>query len=320
MMELWIGLLIFCSVGLMTFVALRALGIPGQFSAVPKIPIGESITGEWANVGQILRDRRLSQTRWVDRQLRQWGFAKKIQLSIAQAGLKVMTDSWILVCFASGLVSLSLLVLAGVSPVVASLLGLVSLFFPMFFLIFKKRQRLAQIESQLPDSLDSLARAMQAGNSFSGALAVVGRDTLEPLGAEIRLVSEEINFGSSTREGLLALADRVESLDIRYFVIAVLIHSQTGGNLAELLKSLASLIRDRQRLRKLGQALSAEGRLSAWILILMPFVTAALIHFVNPKFMSLLWTHPAGFMAVQVMLVLMVLGAAWMWRIVHFKI
>lgn len=320
MTPFWIGILIFFSISLVVYVALHSLSInSGQIFAAATQK-RDPASDEWETVGQLLRDRRLSRTRFVDQTLRQWAFSKRIQLAIAQAGMSVMADTWLVLCLGFGLSGIVLALLAGLPAPAALVIGVGSFFAPMLFLTYKKRQRRSQIQSQLPDALDSIARAMQAGNSFSGALAVVGRDTLEPLGGELRLVSEEINFGSSTRDGLLAMADRLDSMDVRYFVIAVLIHSQTGGNLTELLKGLSALIRDRQRLRKLGYALSAEGRLSAWILILMPFVTAGLIHFVNPEFMSLLWTHPAGLVAVQVMLLLMLIGSVWMWRVVHFKV
>lgn len=320
MMPIWIGLLVFLSVSLMAFVALRGLPALMRGSNASADAAREPALAEWETVGQLLRDRRLSRNRFIDQQLKQWPFPKKVQAAIAQAGMTVMTDTWLAFCTGSALMFSVIAMLFGLPGIAAFLLGLTGLALPMMFLAYRKWQRRLRIESQLPDVLDSISRAMQAGNSFTGSLSVVARDTVEPLGAELRLVSEEINFGSSTRDALMAMADRLDSMDIRYFVIAVLIHAQTGGNLTDLLRSLSGLIRDRQRLRKLGRALSAEGRLSAWILVVMPFVTAVMLHFVNPQFMSQLWTDPRGLMAVQGMLALMLLGSIWIWRIVHFKV
>lgn len=318
-MSLVIGFIVFCSVALMAFTVLRLWSPLEKTNALKKT---ESISGGEVTAMeiQLLRDRRLSRHLAIDRFLRNFQPAFQIQLAVTQSGLHVMTDMIIGLCFASAIFFGSLSLLVGIPGLFSSGLGVTGFFLPFLYLAYKKHHRLALIDAELPDALDSIARAMQAGNSFPGALSVVGRDTPDPLGAEIRLVSEEINFGRSTREGLIALGERVDSLDVRYFVVAVLIHTQTGGNLTELLKSLSALIRDRHRLRKLGSALSAEGRLSAWILILMPFATAALIHLVNPEFMSILWTDPAGLLAIQIMLVLMVIGSAWIWRIVHFRI
>jgi tight adherence protein B len=161
---------------------------------------------------------------------------------------------------------------------------------------------------------------MQAGNSFVSALEVVSRDSSPPISRELRLVAEEVNFGRSVKEGLSALASRVDSVDIRYFMLAVLIHSQAGGNLSGLLLKLSSLIRERLKLRRMGQVLTAEGRLSGWILTLLPFVAAGAIFSVNPEFMSALWTNPGGILFIQVNIVLMVIGIFWMWRIVHVRI
>jgi tight adherence protein B len=319
MMPLLIGILAFCSMALMTFVALRLLAPLNKITGLTKADL-PSVEGNITTELQLLRDRRLSHHRAIDHFLRNFTLSFRIQLAIAQSGMRVMTDTVIVLCFASALFVFSLTLLVGLPGVFAVGLGIGGGVLPFFYLSYKKYHRLALIEAELPDALDSIARAMQAGNSFPGALSVVGRDTPDPLGAEIRLVSEEINFGRSTREGLIALGERVDSLDVRYFVVAVLIHTQTGGNLTELLKSLSAMIRDRHRLRKLGSALSAEGRLSAWILILMPFATAALIHLVNPEFMSILWTDSAGLIAIQITLALMLIGSAWIWRIVHFRI
>jgi tight adherence protein B len=319
MIHYLIGSLAFVAVTLMVFTTLRfwsPLQRPGGIRQQGGLGNDVAVLED----PQLLRDRRLSHSRAIDRFLRHFKFPFKLQRAVAQSGLRAMTDTVIALSLACGIFVFALGALLGESALLAALLGAGGATLPYAYLAYKKHQRLLLIEAELPDALDSISRAMQAGNSFPGALAVVGRDTPEPLGAEIRLVSEEINFGRSTREGLIALGERVDSLDMRYFVVAVLIHTQTGGNLTELLKSLSALIRDRHRLRKLGTALSAEGRLSAWILILMPFATAGLIHIVNPEFMSLLWTDPAGLLAVQIMIALMVLGSIWIWRIVHFRI
>jgi tight adherence protein B len=191
---------------------------------------------------------------------------------------------------------------------------------PIAYLLIKKSRRLRQIEEQLPDALDALARAMQAGNSFVSALEVVSRDAAPPISRELRLVAEEVNFGRSVREGLAALASRVDSVDIRYFILAVSIHSQAGGNLSGLLLKLSNLIRQRLKLRRMSQVLTAEGRLSGWILTLLPFVAAAVIFTVNPVFMSALWTNPEGILFLQINGILMAIGILWMRRIVHVRI
>ena len=181
-------------------------------------------------------------------------------------------------------------------------------------------RRLQKIEEQLPDALDLMAHAMQAGHAFSSALRMVALEGPEPIALEFRKTFEEINFGVSVQDALVNLAARVDSTDLRYFVIAVVIQRETGGNLAGLLSGIAVLIRERFKLAGAVRVLSSEGRLSAWILGLLPFVLGAAVNFLNPKFMSVLWTDPAGIRMVAIALGMMLIGVFWMWRIVVIRI
>lgn len=269
---------------------------------------------------KLLRDLRLSERPKVDAWLRTIPSVERLQLLLTQSGTHMMADQFLLLMALVGLLVFVPLMLLGLALWLSVMAGLGAAAVPVLIAVYKKRRRLTLFDQQLPDFLDSVARAMQAGNSFSGALSVVSRESPEPIGSELRRVFEEINFGSSVKEGLQSLALRVESDDVRYFVIAVLIHQQTGGSLTTLLLSLSSLIRDRQRLRKLGQVLSAEGRFSAWILTILPFATGMVMYAMNPEFVSILWTHPTGHFMVQVTLVLMVIGVFWMRKMIRFRI
>jgi len=121
-------------------------------------------------------------------------------------------------------------------------------------------------------------------------------------------------------DALLNLANRIPSLDLKYVVIAVLIHRESGGNLAEMLDNLSSIIRARLKLLGAIRVLSAEGRLSAWVLGLLPFGTGFMLHLVNPGFMSLLWTDPAGNTMLYIMAVLMLFGFLWMRKIIRIRV
>jgi tight adherence protein B len=165
-----------------------------------------------------------------------------------------------------------------------------------------------------------MARAMQAGHAFSSALRLVAAETLEPIASEFQTVFDEINFGLSTEQALSNLAVRVSSRDLRYFVVAVLIQRETGGNLSEVLVSIARLIRERQKLLATVHVLSAEARISAWVLTILPFVLGAVIAFVNRRFLAQLWTDPIGIDMLAASTVLMAIGIWWMWRMVRFRI
>jgi tight adherence protein B len=149
---------------------------------------------------------------------------------------------------------------------------------------------------------------------------MVGEEAQDPIAGEFRTVHDEINFGVAVPAALTNLANRVPSPDMRHFVIAVLIQRETGGNLTELLANISALIRERLKLLLKIRVLSAEGRLSALILCILPFALAGVINVVNPAFMAVLWTDPIGLQMIYAALVMMVLGALWMRKIIRIRV
>ncbi|WP_455279817.1 type II secretion system F family protein [Cupriavidus necator] len=191
---------------------------------------------------------------------------------------------------------------------------------PVLHVIRQRQKRLKQMEAQLPDAVDMISRALRAGHAFSGALGMVGTEMKAPIGPEFRTTFEEINYGVALDEAMTNLAMRVPINDLRYFVIAVLIQRESGGNLAEILDTIANLVRERLKLFDKIRVLSAEGRLSAWILGLLPFGTAAMIMVVNPQFMRVLWEDPMGLRMIGGALVSMVSGVLWMRKIIRIRV
>lgn len=191
---------------------------------------------------------------------------------------------------------------------------------PLGIVLRSRARRLRRIEQQLPDALDLIARALRAGHAFPSALKMVGDEMADPIAAEFGATFDEVNFGMSLGDALGHLATRVPSQELKYFVVAVLIQRTTGGNLAELLDQISAIMRARQKLLGTIRVLSADGRLSAWILCLLPFALAAAIFALNPEFLRILWTDPAGTTLLATAGVLMVLGIVWMRRIVRIHI
>ena len=188
---------------------------------------------------------------------------------------------------------------------------------PLLRLLRQRARRWEAIEAQLPDALDTMARAMQAGQAFSRALRMAGTEGPLPIAREWRITADEINFGLSEEAALANLAARVRLPDMRYFVAAVLIQREAGGNITQLLSNLSALVRERVALRGAVQVMSAEGRISAWILGTMPFVIALLVSVMNPKFLSVLWTDPLGVALLWAALGSMTLGALWMRSVIR---
>lgn len=191
---------------------------------------------------------------------------------------------------------------------------------PVLHVVALRAKRLKQLEAQLPDAVDMISRALRAGHSFSGALSMVGQEMKAPIGPEFRTTFDEINYGVALDEAMTNLAIRVPVADLRYFVIAVLIQRESGGNLAEILDTIGNMVRERLKLFDKIRVLSAEGKMSAWVLGLLPFCTAGLILVVNPGFMNVLWEDPLGLRMIGGALVSMTFGVLWMRKIIRIRV
>jgi tight adherence protein B len=200
------------------------------------------------------------------------------------------------------------------------LLGGVLASLPWFWLGRRVTQRIQHFERQIPEALDLMGRALRAGHAFPTAVKMVADEMAEPIGKEFRILFDETNFGVPQNEALMRLSVRVPIEDLRYFVIAVMIQRESGGNLAELLDNISSIVRARLKLLGEVRTLSAEGRLSAWILGLLPFCVAAMIQIVNPGFLAVLWTDPIGLRMVGGALSLMAMGVWWMRKIIRIRV
>lgn len=183
-----------------------------------------------------------------------------------------------------------------------------------------KAGRLVRIEQQLPDALDLMGRAMRAGHAFPTALKMIGDEMPDPLAQEFRAVFDEVNFGVGMPEALMNLAQRVPSTDLRYFVVAVLIQRETGGNLTDLLSSISTIIRDRLKLLGQVRVMSAEGRMSAWVLGLLPFGSAALMSVTNPGFLDPLFSDPGGRKMLGAAGVMMMVGVLVIRRVTRIRV
>ncbi|HEX8404384.1 MAG TPA: type II secretion system F family protein [Duganella sp.] len=191
---------------------------------------------------------------------------------------------------------------------------------PVFEARRARAKRITTLERLLPDALDMMSRAMRAGHAFPTALKMVGEEMHDVVGAEFRSVFDEVNFGVAMPDALMNLANRVPSTDLRYFVIAVLIQRETGGNLTDLLTSISAIVRDRLKLLGQVRVMSAEGRMSAWVLGLLPFGVGGLAMLANPGSMDTLFTDPIGQKMLFGALLLMLIGTLAIRRITHIRV
>jgi tight adherence protein B len=268
----------------------------------------------------IVKKRLLAQTPALDRLLLQLPRVHQVDRLVLQSGVRLNVASFLGLTLAGGVAGLVLSWLLHLPAWIAIIVVVAVAGLPTFYVYAAKARRLHTIEAQLPDALDLMGRAMRAGHAFAGSLKMVGDEMPEPIASEFRVTFDEINYGIPLQDALTNLATRVPSTDLRYFVIAVLIQRETGGNLAELLDNISALIRARLKLLGTIRVLSAEGRLSAWILTVLPFVLAAVINLINPDFMALLWKDPTGLKLVGGALALMIVGVLWMWRTIRIRV
>jgi tight adherence protein B len=191
---------------------------------------------------------------------------------------------------------------------------------PVLWLQMKIRKRAQRFAEQLPDALDTIARSLRAGHPFSSALTLASSDMSDPIGTELGIVVDEMTYGLDLHTALDNLRGRVRLPDLDYMVVAITIQHETGGNLAEVLGNLSRVMRDRFRMFLKVRALSAEGRLSAWIISVLPFIVAFFIHLMNPSYFGKYMDVPlfqylmlGGFTGI-------LLGAFTMFRMVRFRV
>jgi tight adherence protein B len=268
----------------------------------------------------ILKQRRFSRHDLTDRLLHRATFANRIDQLLVQSGMKWSVETFLLWSGAALLAGAFLVVQW---PLPLALRAGVALLFSMIPLVLVRRaraRRLAHIEEQLPEAADFIARALRAGHSFTNVLQIVGNELPEPLSGEFRIAREEINYGVPMSEALHNLAARIPLTDLRYLIIAILIQRETGGNLAEILGNISQIIRGRLKLAAQVRVLSAEGRMSAWVLGLLPFGVAGMLLLINPNYIKPLWTDPTGIRMLWYALVMIVFGVMWLRKVIRIRI
>lgn len=243
-----------------------------------------------------------------------------LQAWVGTSGVRVSAAELMIMSGALGLMGLVLPGTFGKPAVLGAALGLALAVLPWWRVAHARRLRIERIERQFPQALDLMTRAMRAGHAFGSAVRMVAEELPEPLGQDFRILFDEMNYGVPAPTALAHLAERVPLPDVSYFVVAVMIQRESGGNLAELLDKIATIVRERLKLHGEIRTLSAEGRLSAIILTALPFAVGIVVHVVNPQFMGVLWTDTSGLRMVGAALLMMVLGTLWMRRIIRIRV
>jgi tight adherence protein B len=277
--------------------------------------------GDSQDQAHLLRERMLSEVPPIQRFLLRLAPARRLDQTLRQANLNWSVSNLLLGCLAFGAaIHLGVTALLHQPFAFGALAGGGAAMLPLAYIKRRRTRRLAKLEQQLPDALDLLSRALRAGHAFGAGLQMISDEMAEPIASEFRLVHDEVNFGVSLAQALTNMSLRVPVTDLRYFVVAVLIQREAGGNLNEVLANLSRLIRQRLKLVAHVRVLSAEGRMSAWVLTLLPFAIGGLMTVFNPEFMAPLWNDPIGISLVRGLLVSMACGALLLRKIIRIRV
>ena len=269
---------------------------------------------------QLLRDELMSGVPALNRAMMRWSWSTRFKEYVAQAGLQTRPGKFVLTSGVLALLGYLVAAYAYDRFPVPILAGVIAGAAPFAYVALKRRKRLQKFEELFPEALDLLNRAIRAGHAFTTGLGMIATEAPEPVAGEFRTTFEEQNFGLPSRDALQNLTERIPLIDVRFFVTALLIQKETGGNLSEILDNLAHVIRDRFRIYRDVKAKSAHGRLTAGTLIAMPPLLALAFEIINPSYLPILYNDRLGPFLLGGAVIWQVIGSFLLWKIVDIEV
>ncbi len=269
---------------------------------------------------QLIRNELLSDLPMLHRLLLRWSWSGRLREYIAQAGMKIKLGKLFLFSAVLALGAYLLGQQLSHNQLIAAGASVVGALLPLGYVAFKRKRRLREFEKNFPEAIDLLGRAVRAGHAFSTGIEMISQELPEPVAGEFRITFEEQNFGLPLKEALLNLAERVPLIDVQFFVVAILIQKETGGNLAEILDNLSRVVRERFKIYGEVRTRTAQGRMTAGILIALPPLMALMLSVVNPDYIGILFKDPVGPYILAAAAIMQVIGSAILWKIVHIEV
>ena len=266
------------------------------------------------------KNEQFSAIPWVNSRLGKLELVPKLQALIHQANLQWTAGSFLSMCGACFVIPAFIVHWKTGSILFGALAGLILAFLPFAFVFFKRAKRFKAFEQELPQACDLMVSALRAGQSLIAAMGMVSRECTDPLGGEFRTCFEEQNFGLELKTAVENLLHRVPLQDLRIVCTAILIQKESGGNLAEVLDKTAHVIRERFRLRREVSTRTAQGRMTGWVLTLLPVVLGFALYCVNPEMMSLLWHRDIGIKLLYAASAMIVVGGLIIRKIVNMEV
>lgn len=268
-------------------------------------------------IANLIREKYLKELSPLQRSLESLPGMPRLARMIEQAGHSVLAHRLVLLSLVLAVCALVIVWTLLRMPAAAVMAGLIVGWAPYVKIMRDRNRRMQQFEEQMPEAIDVVRRALQAGHPFSATLKLVAEDMQEPIAGEFSQTFADISYGNDVRRAMLGLLERVPSVTVMAFVTSVLVQKETGGNLAEILEQIAKVIRGRFRFHRKVRTLSAEGRLSAWVLAMVPLVMFAVISLTTPDYLPVLFDDPLGKKLVSAAFVMGVLGIWWIRRIIR---
>jgi len=269
----------------------------------------------------LLRDEMLSEIPALDKLLRRSERVSALQKLLEQADIKTRAGNFLLLCVGSGVLLAFIVYAVANKNVMFAWVGLLLGFFlPYSFASYRRTKRFDEFEELFPQAIDTLARAVRAGHAFTTALEMISDEVSEPVATEFRKLFEEQKFGLPVREALSNLVDRVPLVDVKFFVTAVMLQRETGGNLAEILDNLSYVIRERFKILRQVRVYTAQGRLTMLLLMGMPPIIVMGMMFMNPSFIKPLFTDPIGHFMLVIGIALQTVGYFVIRKIIRIQV
>jgi tight adherence protein B len=256
----------------------------------------------------------------VDRLVAGTSAGSRLAKLIEQSGVRTTPSAIGMISLATAAVAALVgltLVRQALAPVFA---GLVGVMVPTLFLMQRRGARLKKFEEQFPEALDLLSRAIRAGHAFQTAMSMVASELKDPVGPEFKKTFDQQNFGLPLKDALNEMAERINILDVRFFVTAVVIQRESGGNLAEILDNLAHVVRERFKIRRQVRVHTAHGRFTGYVLLALPAALGMALSFINPEHMRLLFNEHMGQMMLLAAIVMQTIGFIWIRQVIKIEV
>ncbi|ALH99794.1 secretion system protein [Pseudomonas sp. FW306-02-F02-AA] len=272
------------------------------------------------NMQTVLRQKYLTRLSPLEALLEQLPFMASLTQLIEQSGHEYRAYRVLFLGIAMGVGAGALVFLLSSLWWMALAVAFAVAWLPLLKILRDRNKRFAEFEEGLPDALDAMCRALRAGHPFNETLRLVAEEHKGPVAHEFGLTFADINYGNDVRRAMLGLLERMPSMTVMMLVTSILIHRETGGNLTEVLERLSRLIRGRFRFQRKVKTLSAEGRMSAWVLVAIPFVLAAVILITSPSYLPVLTNDPLGHKLIIGAFCAMLVGIVWIRKIIRIQV